>query len=904
MVEVPTFQDFYAAVHGGRRPFPWQARLADQVAELGAWPAEIGVPTGLGKTSCLDIAVWALAVDSIRPPGERRAPTRIWWVVNRRLLVDNTAEHAEELACGLHESLGSSAADPALRRVAELLAERSTTGRPLDVVRLRGGAAAGRPADPAQPAILLSTIPMYGSRLLFGGYGLSYSMRPIDAALAGTDSILLVDEAHLARHLIDLLPPLADCDPATNPFLPPQRRQPAGVALTATGDVDTNDRFDLDADDLANPVVRQRVDATKPTQLRQPSGKPGPALAEAAFELLSGSDSARTCVVFANTPATARATYEQLVKRLGRRSAAVDADVELLTGRMREREAADVRSRVMESAGTGVGPPEKHLIVVATQTLEVGADLDFDYLVTEPCGVRALTQRMGRLNRLGAKPWAKAIYCHLPGKRDGWPVYGSEPAEVFERLEDGSGDGQPIDLGPAKIGAILGPPADVDAPAPAVLPALLWEWVKTTTPPPGAAPVEPYFSGLQPRDRAVTVAWRAFVPSDGEAIWPRVTTDETIDVPISEARSALDGLPLARLGPDRLTVECVDVGDLRPGDVVVLPSSAGYYDDFGWNPGAVEAQVLDVSVLRSGLPVEDRALQRLFGAAAPSADLVARVVDPDPDCDDAEVSEAEGELLATIQAASVVGSTETEWAELRRLLGRHVVRPVGEVPRIPLREASIVEARADAFDENSLATVTDLRTHGEGVARMARQIADAIGLPEDLASAVEAAARFHDVGKADPRFQQWLDPDGTTQDPVAKSDPRHRSRWRANRVAAGWPAGGRHEELSRRLVEEWVGRVDPSHGELICHLVVSHHGHGRPFLIPADDGTGGSVSTELDGQEFSVAADLSVADWCQPARFRSLCEQHGYWGVALLEAIVRQADHRVSAGEAVDWEVL
>ena len=37
---------------------------------------------------------------------------------------------------------------------------------------------------------------------------------------------------------------------------------------------------------------------------------------------------------------------------------------------------------------------QRHLIVVATQTLEVGADIDAEYLATEACGVRALTQRL------------------------------------------------------------------------------------------------------------------------------------------------------------------------------------------------------------------------------------------------------------------------------------------------------------------------------------------------------------------------------------------------------------------------------------------------------------------------------------------------------------------------------
>lgn len=906
MADVPTFAEFYAAVHGGRQPFPWQARLARRVAAEGDWPAEIGVPTGLGKTSCLDIAVWSLAVDSASPPDRRRAPTRVWWVVNRRLLVDDTTNHAEELAGRLADSLGSGAADPALSRVAELLAERSVTGRPLEVIRLRGGAAVGRPSNPAQPAIVLSTIPMYGSRLLFGGYGVSRSMRPIDAALAGTDSLVLIDEAHLARHLVELFPPLVDCDPGRcHPLLVPRQR-PTVVALTATGAVAQEDRFDLDAEDLANPVVRERVDATKPTRLQRPSGKTERALAEAALELLGrGGDGPRSCVVFANTPATARATYDRLTKALQKRNAAIEADVELLTGRIREREAADVRSRILLAARTGADRTVRNLVVVATQTLEVGADLDFDLLVTEACGVRALTQRLGRLNRLGTKSQAEAVYCHVaPGKGGVWPVYGTEPAEVIERLEAGCNDADQVDLGPARIGLVLGQPADEGTSAPAVLPALLWEWVKTTTPPPGAAPVEPYFSGLQPKDRTLSLVWRAYVPSNGDPIWPGVTHDESVDIPIAEARAVLDGMALVRLGVDRRGTEVVETDDLRPGDIVVVPADAGRYDDFGWAPDADDRPAIDMAVLRSGIPIEEAALRRLFGDSAPPDDVIARVIDPSPDADEVEIADAERELVAALRAAAPVGYEDSEWAELRDDLGHGIVFPVGEVPRVLRQRPATVEARSDELDENSLAMVIDLQSHGVGVAERARAIADALGLPEDLALAVERAARFHDAGKIDPRFQRWLDPSGAASRPVAKSDPKNRSRWQADRVAAGWPLGGRHEELSRRLVEEWIRQVEPGHSDLIAHLVVSHHGHGRPFLIPVEDRAAGCVSGELEGREVTAGSDLSVADWSQPTRFHSLCAEFGHWGLALLEAVVRQADHEVSAGRAGRWEVL
>ena len=257
---VPSFDAFYRAINR-RPPFPWQARLAAEVAQTDQWPDEIGVPTGLGKTGCLDIAVWWLASQGLREPRLRTAPTRIWWVVNRRLLVDATWEHARFISNALADpaSQGITGASAAVvTAVADSLCGLSTDEdrrKPLEVVALRGGLGAGRPVDPSKPTVVLSTLPMYGSRLLFRGYGSTRSMRPIDAALAGTDSLVLLDEAHLAPHLRALLPAVRECTPGARPVLGAGRAWPRLVALTATGDAGIRNRFELDSDDKAHPVV-------------------------------------------------------------------------------------------------------------------------------------------------------------------------------------------------------------------------------------------------------------------------------------------------------------------------------------------------------------------------------------------------------------------------------------------------------------------------------------------------------------------------------------------------------------------------------------------------------------------------------------------------------------------------
>jgi CRISPR-associated endonuclease/helicase Cas3 len=155
--------------------------------------------------------------------------------------------------------------------------------------------------------------------------------------------------------------------------------------------------------------------------------------------------------------------------------------------------------------------------------------------------------------------------------------------------------------------------------------------------------------------------------------------------------------------------------------------------------------------------------------------------------------------------------------------------------------------------------------------------------------------RLHDIGKLDPRFQRWLDPSAAATEPIAKSG-RPWSRWESDRRAAGWPQGGRHEELSRRLVAAWLdGRPVEWDGDLVLHVVATHHGYGRPLIQPVSDRAAAEIHAEIDGAQIAVPGDLGEVDWEQPARFRRCCERYGYWGLALLEAIVRQADHQFSA---------
>ena len=483
---------------------------------------------------------------------------------------------------------------------------------------------------------------------------------------------------------------------------------------------------------------------------------------------------------------------------------------------------------------------------------------------------------------------------------------------VLERLRDalGKSTGDVVNLSPRRIAGVLGEPMDDPGRAPEVLPGILWEWVKTTTPPEGEAPVEPYFSGITGPDYSVSLIWRAHVPGDGELLWPRASDSEAVDVPIREARDALEEKDdLRRLGPDGVTMEGTTREDLRPGDTLVLPCDRGLMDEFGWDP-ASSSPVVDISIMEHGLPLSAKALLRLCGLSLGAlVNTALGISEDDEEIDEAERDEALERILADLAEVTPQGWEETEWQDLLADLDRQILTARKEVPRLARRSGgSEILTLSDELDEVSLTdTAILLDPHGQAVAARARQIADRLGLSADLAEVLERGGRLHDIGKADRRFQRWLDPDEKQAGvKVAKSNmPRHL--WNGARVAAGWPAGGRHEELSGRLARRWL-ELNPTSCEaplhdLLLHLIISHHGSGRPLLPPVEDATSIVLAEMVEGAFVEARADLALVDWDQPARFRRLCDRFNPWGLALLEATLRQSDHAVSAGADVGLEV-
>ncbi len=224
------FDKFVAAAHDGCRPYQWQRRLLHNVIEHGRWPDRLDAPTGAGKTMAIDIHVFLNALAGLSlVEGEELyealaglnlngLPRRLVMTVNRRSLVDDQYEHACELSQKINDSGVTSGTDnpsilSSVRR--GLVFRESLNGdehgvcdcRILRVTRLRGGEPVdGRTREwryhPTECQVICATPDMFGSRLLFHGYGTSSAARPIEAGLLAYDSVLIADEAHLSRQLV------------------------------------------------------------------------------------------------------------------------------------------------------------------------------------------------------------------------------------------------------------------------------------------------------------------------------------------------------------------------------------------------------------------------------------------------------------------------------------------------------------------------------------------------------------------------------------------------------------------------------------------------------------------------------------------------------------------------------
>ena len=119
---------------------------------------------------------------------------------------------------------------------------------------------------PDRHAIVTGTVDQIGSRLLFRGYGVGQRLWPVDAALAGADSLIIVDEAHLSDAFLS--------PSATSPGLDRRHRpRPVVVAMSASPGEPRRGAHRISSADERHPVAGQRLRAPKGSPGHRPGGQ-------------------------------------------------------------------------------------------------------------------------------------------------------------------------------------------------------------------------------------------------------------------------------------------------------------------------------------------------------------------------------------------------------------------------------------------------------------------------------------------------------------------------------------------------------------------------------------------------------------------------------------------------------
>lgn len=642
-----SFESFYDQMHG-YAPFPWQCRLA-RIVESGHWPDAINLPTSAGKTAIIDVWLWAI--------GRRMegVPRRLYYVIDRRALVDAAAEYAQA-------SIVASDVDAR-------------------VVRLRGGLGVADDEwmlNPSRPTFLSTTVDQIGSRLLGRAYGVGRYSAGIHAGLAGNDALIVLDEAHLIEPLRQTLERIGGYRLVADERIP----LPWNVVTMTATPFAARAIVTLDEADRAHPVLRARFGASKLASLSSGGEHPAATIASEAVRLRAAG--AEVVGVVVNTVDLARAVQTRL---------AAEGDTILSIGRSRPIERDAIGAELMTRCGTATRARKRHpLYVIATQTIEVGLDLDFDALVTEIAPISALRQRFGRLDRLGAIGTTRASIVMTENRER---PYGKESLAAAarwlkEHVKAVKGFGKVIDLGVDAIAAYAAAPSEKGKDAPILLPVdldLMFD-------PEVEIDVAPYLHGER-RQSDVHIAWRAALDDLPIEDWADHVESqppsslELMPVPLHAARAWLGGrhadvsdlesepepeperrqapaqaLPFVIWDGDRgLTTSLL--GAMRAGCTIIVPSSRGGCDRFGWAPAS----------------------------SAPVPDLVE-----------------EGRI------------------RLRRWTG----------------------------DNTRTQHAVPLAEHLKGVGAQARRFGRACGLPEPLVEALDEAGRLHDIGKNDPRFQLLL----------------------------------------------------------------------------------------------------------------------------------------------------
>jgi len=897
----------------GHEPLSWQIRLVYEhfVKGTGLLPAVIDLPTGLGKTMVM--ATWLIAREV-----NDALPRRLIYVVDRRTVVDQATKEAEKL-------------------------QKAVGKDKLAISTLRGQLADYREwsRDPSRLAIIIGTVDLIGSALLFSGYRSGYKTRPLHAGLLGQDSLLVLDEAHLSKPFERLLVGRRREDGTREngieQFQNGQGSPMKVIRMSATSAGNGTEAFKLEQSDFADPIIEERFTAKKTLSITSTDDVVD-SIAIAAGKLATQHPGSRI-VIFVQTPKQ----VDDVRKALLKKEKARETKIAMLTGTMRGLERDELvtpptdesqhERRVMQRfLKPDNDPSQAECFLLSTSAGEVGFDLNADHMVCDLAPLDSMIQRLGRVNRRGkGDATIKLILAKDPAEKTDMDTACVAAAKLFVDDMDVSpkalaemkanlwceGSPQLLKLGVLTIGdeefekhrkeSALQVLKAASTPEPTMVDLTdilldAWSMTSITERMPGRAEVAPWLRGIADELPQTTIAWRAeldLFKDDPNPQKPlkaifakhRIRTHESLTTNSYRVVAFLKEIKKKR--PELLDTRVVvkfsrdlivkTIGKLIDDDGIL---NADPTLIFPATFGGLDKGMLSHKAIPPAPKPDDPPPESLDVADEPGyeprEDALARrriLIKRTDDGWKAVPLPGGAAIPADLNLEASYATSPLLFKAIAKMdLRVRLVQPVAfDEEGDPVRSLVMLSPVADKAKKEDQL----LTEHVRDVETEAQRIADELGLKDPIRAALRFAARWHDEGKKAAIWQNYVygtDPDNPKGKSATTRDPKSLR-------------GYRHEFGSLLRIHhpgqhttDCTLPTDHETRELALHLIATHHGFGRPhFDNPVD--------RDFKTQQCETGHTESIR------RFARLQRKYGHWQLAWLENLLRCADALASADQ-------
>jgi len=421
-----TFSEFFQKATD-LRPYPYQER----VATGNELPDLLSIPTGLGKTAAVVLG-WLWRRRFAEEAVKTATPRRLVICLPMRVLVEQTKNNAVRWLSRLDLLGGQVQMD----ETGDVLAYDPWSGTD-DPARLRVHLLMGGDVDidwdefPERDAVLIGTQDVLLSRALNRGYAMSRFRWPMAFGMVNNDCLWVMDEVQLmgtglatTAQLQAFRDALGTVGPCRSLWTSATIEKDWLATVDMARHIDHLDTLTLADADIDHTAVKRLREASKPLERMDPGCSPQDKKTyskKLAAEVSRRHEPKSLTLVIVNTVDRAIQIYEALEGQ-------ADRDLLLLHSRFRPYEREQQVRRLQDPL------PDGGRIVISTQVVEAGVDLDARLLVTELAPWASLVQRFGRCNRRGTDDRARVLWIDIDEDRFAPPYEARQLTEARERL--------------------------------------------------------------------------------------------------------------------------------------------------------------------------------------------------------------------------------------------------------------------------------------------------------------------------------------------------------------------------------------------------------------------------------------------------------------------------------------